>query len=69
MGKLLVVELVVPPGNDPSLSKISDVMMMTHVGGINRTEDEYRELLDAAGFKLETVIPTPARSIIEAVPV
>jgi O-methyltransferase domain len=46
-----------------------DMVMLTLPGGMERSEDEYRELLDAAGFRLTRVIPTqtPA-SVIEAVP-
>ena len=68
-GKLLVVEQVVPPGNEPALAKFMDVnMMMMHPGGCERTEAEYRALFEAAGFKLTKVIPTRAMvSVIEAV--
>ncbi len=68
---LLVVEMIIPPGNEPSLGKIVDVeaLIMT-AGAIERTEAQYRELLEAAGFKLAKVISTRSpMSIIEAVPV
>lgn len=68
-GKLLVVEQIVPPGNEPALAKFMDVnMMMLHPGGCERTEAEYKALFEAAGFKLTKVIPTRAMvSVIEAV--
>ena len=68
-GKLLVVEQVVPPGNEPALAKFMDVnMMMMHPGGCERTEAEYQALLEAAGFKLTKVTPTRSMvSVIEAV--
>ena len=68
-GKLLVVEQVVPPGNEPALAKFMDVnMMMLHPGGCERTEAEYRALFEAAGFKLTKTTPTKAMvSVIEAV--
>lgn len=68
-GKLLVVEQIVPPGNEPALAKFMDVnMMMLHPGGCERTEAEYQALFEAAGFKLTKVIPTRAMvSVIEAV--
>ncbi len=68
-GKILVVEQVVPPGNEPALAKFMDVnMMMLHPGGCERTEAEYKALFEAAGFKLTKVIPTRAMvSVIEAV--
>jgi len=37
-------------------------------GGRERTEAEYRGLLDAAGFSLRTIIPTQTEmSVLEAV--
>ena len=70
-GKLLVVEQVVPPGNEPALAKFMDVnMMMLHPGGCERTEAEYQALFEAAGFKLTKTTPTKAMvSVIEAVKV
>jgi len=69
-GKLLIVEMVIPPGNEPSLGKILDVeaLLMTS-GAIERTEAQYRELCEASGFKLTNVISSRSPfSIIEAVP-
>ena len=67
-GKLLLVEMVVPAGNDPHYSKILDLEMLTSPGGIERTEDEYRELFAQAGFRLSRIVPTRSPfSIIEAV--
>ncbi len=67
-GKLLLVESIIPPGNDPSSAKFVDLIMLLMTGGKERTEAEYRALLRASGFELTRVIPTPsAMSIIEAV--
>jgi ubiquinone/menaquinone biosynthesis C-methylase UbiE len=67
-GKLLLVEMVVPTGNEPHLSKIQDLEMMLSPGGLERTEGEYRELLAAAGFELTRIIPTASpMSVIEGV--
>jgi O-methyltransferase domain/Dimerisation domain len=69
-GRLLMIELIVPPGNDPSFVKMLDLLMLTHVGGRERTEGEYRSLLQSAGFRLQRVIPTASPvSLMEAVPV
>ena len=66
-GKLLLVEIVIPPGNEPSPGKMLDLQMMIITGGRDRTEAEYRTLLAAAGFTLTRVVPTPSeRNIIEA---
>lgn len=68
-GKLLVLESVIPPGNEPSFGKLLDLTMLVIPGGQERTEDEYRQLLAAAGFRLDRVTPTGTEiSILEAVP-
>jgi hypothetical protein len=67
--RLLVVEQVVPPGNQPSLSKLYDLHMLALSGGRERREDEYRALLAEAELELARIIPTAvARSVIEALP-
>lgn len=67
-GKLLLVESVLPPGNDPSPAKLIDMIMLLMTGGRERTEEEYRSLLQSNGFELTRVIPTASMlSIIEAV--
>jgi O-methyltransferase domain len=68
-GALLLVELVLAEGNLPSLGKTIDVAMMVLTGGKERTEQEYRDLLSAAGFRLNQVYPTSADyNVIEAMP-
>ncbi len=68
-GKLLLAEMVMPPGNDPEFGKWLDLCMLVFAGGCERTEGEYRELLAAAGFRLTRIVPTPSPvSMIEAVP-
>ncbi|MDQ3713866.1 MAG: acetylserotonin O-methyltransferase [Acidobacteriota bacterium] len=67
-GKVLIVEMVIPEGNEPSPSKILDLQMLIGTGGKERTEKEYRELLETAGFRLTRIIPTRSPlSIVEAV--
>ena len=69
-GKLLLVELVVPPGFAPHFAHVLDLEMMVICDGKERTEPEYRELLAGAGFRLTRVIPTEGpHSLVEAVPV
>ena len=69
-GKVLVVEMVLPPGNDPSPAKSFDLLMMLgNKGGRVRTEAEFRDLFAAAGLRLARVIPTASpNSILEGVP-
>lgn len=69
-GKLLVVESVIPPGNDPGFGKLLDMNMLVIPGGKERTETEYRELFQQAGFQLTRIVPTKAEvSVIEGRPV
>jgi hypothetical protein len=62
--RLLVLDTVVPPGNEPGGGKWLDLLMLTIAGGKERTEAQWRELLGAGGFE-------PVRfheALIEAVP-
>jgi hypothetical protein len=68
-GKLLVVEGVIPPGNQPSISKFFDLAMMVLPGGMERTADEYRRLFETSGFRLRRIVPTRTWiSVIEGEP-
>jgi SAM-dependent methyltransferase len=70
-GRLLVVEMVIPPGNDFHPSKLSDMIMLAFTpGGCERTAQEYAALFAKAGFTLSRVVPTASPvSVVEAVPV
>jgi len=48
--RLLLLEFVVPSGDSPHISKISNLNMLAMTGGRERTETEWRELLNGAGF-------------------
>ena len=66
--KILIIETVVPEGNDPHFSKIIDLEMLAAPGGKERTAKEYETLLEKSGLKLTRIIPTKGLlSIIEAV--
>lgn len=66
--KLLIVEMIVPEGNEQHSSKVMDLGMLVLPGGVERTEVEYRTLLGGAGLRLNRIIPTQTPlSIIEAV--
>ena len=67
--RLLLVEKVIPPGNEPFAGKMTDITMLLVAGGRERTADEYRALLAGAGFAVRRIVPTrsPA-SVIEAIP-
>ena len=69
-GKLLVIELVLPPGEEPFIGKWVDLHMLVLLGARERTAAEYNMLFRAAGFALARIVPTVAGpSILEAVPV
>ncbi len=66
--RLLLVEMVLPEGDAPHPGKMLDMVMLTAPGGEERTADEYRRLLQQAGFRIERIVPTAsAASIVEAV--
>ena len=50
-GRLLVVESVIPPGNEPFGGKFLDLVMLLIPGGKERTEDEYRTLFAASRLR------------------
>lgn len=56
--RVLIVESVVPPGNDPAFVKFLDLNMLALPGGLERTEDEYRRLFADAGLTLDRIVPT-----------
>jgi len=69
-GKLLIADCVVPAGNEPCMSKNMDITMLAFPGGQERTEAEFRSLLKASGFKLESITPTATMiHVVEAKPV
>jgi O-methyltransferase domain/Dimerisation domain len=72
--KLLIIECVYPPRVDQSDESrgatANDVNMLVCTGGRQRSEEEFRALYEAAGFKLTRIIPTQTTvKIIEGVPV
>lgn len=68
-GRLLVVEQVLPPGDEPHPGKILDLVMLVAVGGQERTQAEYARLFAEGGFRLTRIIATNSpMSLIEAAP-
>lgn len=67
--RLLLVEQIIPSGNDPHHGKVADIFMLLF-GGVKRTKEEYKVLLKTAGFKLTNIISTESEmSVIEGAPV
>lgn len=66
--RLLVVESIIPAGNEPSIAKLLDLEMFVITGGKERTESEYQALLESAGYEPIRVISTKSDvSLIESV--
>ena len=67
-GRVLLAEMVIPPGNDPHVGKLLDLEMLVMVGGHERTESQFRELLAGAGLRMTRIVPTAAPTcVIEGV--
>jgi hypothetical protein len=66
--RLLLIEAVIPRGNEPFFHKWLDLNRLMKTGGRERTAAEYQALLRAAGLKLTRLLPTSTEvSIVEAV--
>ena len=65
--RVLALELVMPPGDQPHMSKMIDLTMLGMLNGRERTETEMRSLFEGAGLIYDGSIPTPTPiSIVEA---
>jgi O-methyltransferase domain/Dimerisation domain len=53
--RLLVVESVIEPGNDPNGAKWLDLLMLVLEAGRERTEPEWHDLLEGAGFAVDRI--------------
>jgi O-methyltransferase domain len=49
--RLLVLDAVVPAGNEPHGAKWLDLLMLVHFNGRERDEEQWRELLANAGWE------------------
>ncbi|MBX7221201.1 MAG: methyltransferase [Blastocatellia bacterium] len=65
--RILLGEMVIPPGNAPFFGKLLDLEMLVMTpGGRERTEAEYRALFASAGLNVTAIVPTPTPvSVIE----
>jgi ubiquinone/menaquinone biosynthesis C-methylase UbiE len=67
-GKLILIEAVVPPGDEMHFAKFIDLNMLVMTGGKERTAEEFRQLYEAAGFTLTRIVATESPfSVIEGV--
>jgi len=68
-GRVVLLESVLQPGNEPDLGKLIDLEMLTFPGGLERTADQFTALFTRAGFTLSRIVPTHSPvSVIEARP-
>ena len=69
-GRVLVCEMVVGEGPEPTPAKMLDIeMLVMTVGGKERTESEFGELFASSGLKLNRIVRTERPvCVIEAVP-
>ncbi len=66
--KILILDAVIPEGDEPHFGKIMDMEMLVSPGGIERTAEEFEKLLADSGLKLNRIIPTQSMiSIVEAI--
>jgi predicted O-methyltransferase YrrM len=69
-GRILIVEMVLPPGAEPHPGKVLDLIMLSLPGGRERTAEEYAELVAPVGLRVARVVPTTSPvSVVEVVPV
>lgn len=67
--RLILIELVVPEDGAPHATKVIDFTMMAMLGGKERTESQWRRLLEDGGFTLDRVIAGSGMYVaIEATP-
>lgn len=56
-GWLIAIEPVLPSVPDPSLGHLMDMLMMTLVGGEERTREEHQALIEPAGYAFTRDVP------------
>lgn len=66
-GRVILVEAVLAEDGSPGLAPFLDLVMLVLTPGRERTAQEYRELLNAAGLRSSRIIPTHSpMQLIEA---
>lgn len=56
--RIVAVDAVLAPGNEPHVAKWLDMEMLMLPGGRERMQDEFGKLFEKAGFRLTRMIPT-----------
>ena len=65
--RLLVIDAVIKPGNDPDPNKMLDVGIMALTNGRERTADDFQRLFAAADIRLTQIIAPTAPSTMSLV--
>jgi hypothetical protein len=66
--KLVAVDAVIKPGNDPDSNKALDVGIMMLLRGRERTAEDFAKIYEAAGLQPTRIIATPSTmSLVEGV--
>jgi len=66
-GRVLLIEAVIQPGNEPDVMKMIDMEMLAAPGGRERTVDEFKALFARSGFELTRIVPNESPlALIEA---
>jgi hypothetical protein len=67
--RLVIVEAIIPPGDEPHPAKVIDLTMLAMNNGRERTAAEYTALLDSSQFTLDRIVSSPTMfSFTEATP-
>ena len=67
-GKVILIESVIAPGDEPHFAKRVDIEMLAMAGGRERSEAGFAELFSQAGLRLSRIVPTKSPvSVVEAV--
>jgi hypothetical protein len=68
--RLIVIDRVVPEKLEPNIDSrsvvMSDLNMLSGIGGCERTGSEFRGLLARGGFHMKRVVPAGRYGVIEA---
>jgi hypothetical protein len=62
--RLLIIESIIPGTKEFSISKLLDLEVLVMGGGKERTEMEYRELLNKSGLNLKQIVNTGESSAV-----
>lgn len=68
-GRLLILDGVVPAGPEPGFLKHMDLHMLVMLGGKERTENEWRDLLEAGAFEIAEISSAGPANLIVARPI